>query len=135
MTHEVANSSEDQLFENALSGDSAGSIGIYRDCQALAAAGSAITDAGAITVKSGGFVTVSAADDTKGVRLPVPDKAGYQVIIKSTVAAKILKVWPHSGAVINALSASAALSLASGSLTVHLVWDGTTWYTLPLLPS
>lgn len=110
--------------------------GIFLDCQALAAAGSVISDAGAITCLSFGLVTVSAADDTKGVRLPTPTQAGTIIFIKSTVANKILKVWPHSAAVqINALTAAAAISLASGPTIACFVWDGTTWYTLPLLPS
>lgn len=110
--------------------------GIYLDTQAVAAAGTVIGDAAAITVQSFGIVTVSAADDAKGVRLPIPDKAGFVVIVKSTVSNKILKVWPHAAAYqINAITAGTNIALASGPTIAIFAWDGTTWYTIPLLPS
>lgn len=100
---------------------------------AVAAAGSVIGDAAALAE---GINIVSAADDTKGVGLPVA-KPGMVVIIKSTVSNKILKVWPAAaGTTINALTVSTALSLASGATPVLLFASSTTqWYTLPLLPS
>jgi hypothetical protein len=99
---------------------------------AVAAAGSIQGDAGALFE---GFNVVSAADDTKGVVLPSA-VAGMQVIIKSTVSNKILKVWPATGDAINAIPANSAMSLASGPTPVMLIAaDATTWYTLPLLPS
>lgn len=125
--------SQDIVQEKLLFGTTG--FGKYLNCQALAAAGSTQATAGAITVTSLGLVTVSAADDTKGVILPTPDQAGYVVLIKSTVSNKILKVYPHKGAAINALSADGAISLASGPTVAAFAWDGTTWYTLPLLPS
>lgn len=110
-------------------------VGRYRDVQALAAAGSVIGDAGAITVNSDGHVTVSAADGTKGVRLPQPDADGYVVHVKNNAAA-VLKVWPHGATAINALSASAAMSIAS-LVTATFTWDATAakWFSSPLLPS
>lgn len=98
----------------------------------VAAAGSIQGDAGALVE---GFNLVSAADDTKGVRLPLAG-AGMQVIVKSSVSNKILKVWPGVGDAINALSVDAAMSLASGpTVALFVAYDATTWYTVPLLPS
>lgn len=98
----------------------------------VAAAGSVQGDAGTLTE---GFTLVTAADDTKGVVLPSA-VAGMQCIVKSSVANKILKVYPNTSDAINALSANAAISLASGPTIAHFIaYDATTWYTLPLLPS
>lgn len=98
----------------------------------VAAAGSAQGDAAAIVE---GFTLVSAADDTKGVLLPSA-VAGMICIVKSSVSNKILKVYPNTSDAINALSANAAISLASGpTIAAFIAYDATTWYTLPLLPS
>lgn len=98
----------------------------------VAATGSDQSGAAAL-IEGGNQVT--GADDAKGVKLPSA-VAGMVVLVKSTVANKILKVYPNTSDVINALSADAAISLASGP-TPALFWayDATTWYTLPLLPS
>lgn len=99
---------------------------------AVAAAGNAQGNAAAL---SEGINIVSAADDTKGVKLPTA-AAGKICIVKSTVANKILKVYPNTDDVINALSANAAISLASGPTpAIFVCADETTWYTVPLLPS
>lgn len=99
---------------------------------AVTAAGSAQGDAAAL---ADGLNVVAGADDAKGVILPAAT-AGRVVLVKSTVADKILKIYPATGDAINALSANGALSLASGPTPVILVaYDTTTWYTFPLLPS
>ena len=98
---------------------------------AVTAAGSVIGDAAQL---SQGLNVVTGADGTKGVILPtaVP---GMQVIVKG-VTAGVLKVWPKTGATINALSASAAMSLASGATpAIFVASTATQWYTIPLLPS
>lgn len=98
---------------------------------AVTAAGSVIGDAAQL---SQGLNVVTGADGTKGVILPtaVP---GMQVIVKG-VTAGVLKVWPKTGATINALSASAAMSLASGATpAIFVASSATQWYTIPLLPS
>jgi hypothetical protein len=98
---------------------------------AVAAAGSNQGNAAAL---SEGFNLVSAADGTKGVILPAA-VAGMQVIVKGTAAA-VLKVYPNTSDVINALSADAAISLASGAIpAIFIAYDATTWYTIPLVPS
>lgn len=81
-----------------------------------------------------GLSLVSAADGTKGVVLPTA-VAGAIVILKGTANA-ILKVYPASGAAINAVSADSAMSLASGLIpAIFLATSATQWYTIPLLPS
>ena len=98
---------------------------------AVTAAGSVIGDAAAL---SRGFNVVTGADGTKGVQLPVAT-VGTQVIIKG-VTAGVLKVYPQSGGVINALSASAAMSLASGAIpAIFIASAAGQWYTIPLVPS
>jgi hypothetical protein len=97
----------------------------------VTAAGSAIGDAAAL---SNGLNIVTGADGTKGVILPVA-VPGMQVYVKG-VTAGVLKVYPQSSSTINALSASAAISLASGATPAIFVASSTTqWYTIPLLPS
>ena len=98
---------------------------------AVTAAGSTIADAAQL---SQGINVVTGADGTKGVILPtaVP---GMQVIVKGVTAA-VLKVWPKTGATINALSASAALSMTTGAMPLTFVATSSTqWYTLPLVAS
>lgn len=98
---------------------------------AVTAAGSIISDAG---VLGQGFNVVTGADGTKGVILPVA-KPGMQVVVKG-VTAGVLKVWPQSGSTINGLSASAAISLATGAIPVTFIAStATQWYTLPLVAS
>ena len=97
----------------------------------VTAAGSVIGDAAQL---SQGINVVTGADGTKGVILPtaVP---GMQVIVKG-VTAGVLKVWPKTGATINALSASDALSMTTGAMPLTFVaTSATQWYTLPLVAS
>ena len=122
--------------ETAASGDDYGVVNLNVPTNlvavsAVTAAGSTIADAAQL---SQGLNIVTGADGTKGVILPVAIP-GMQVIVKG-VTAGVLKVWPKTGATINALSASAAMSLASGAIPVTLVASSATqWYTLPLVPS
>lgn len=97
----------------------------------VAAAGSTIADA---TPLGNGLNIVSGADGTKGALLPVP-KPGQVVILKGTTAG-VLKVYPQSGSVINALSASAALSLTTGAMpAIFVASSATQWYSIPLVAS
>jgi hypothetical protein len=71
------------------------------------------TNQGTAAAITEGFTLVTAADDTVGVVLPSA-VAGMICIVKSSVANKILKVYPNTSDAINALSANGAISLASG---------------------
>jgi predicted RecA/RadA family phage recombinase len=96
----------------------------------VAAAGSVQGDAAAILE---GFTVVTGADGTKGVILPTP-VAGMRVEIKSTTAA-VLKIYPTTGAAINAIAANGAYSAASLVPLTLIAKTTTQWYTLPLLGS
>jgi hypothetical protein len=80
-----------------------------------------------------GFTLVSAADATKGILLPVA-AAGATCVIKNNAAA-VLKIWPASGDAVNAIAADSNYVLASLTSTVLVAYDGTTWYSVPLLAS
>ena len=122
--------------EAAISGDNFAIVDLNAPTNLLAvtavtAAGSVIGDAAQL---SQGINVVTGADGTKGVILPtaVP---GMQVIVKG-VTAGVLKVWPKTGGTINALSASAALSMTTGAMPLTFVaTSATQWYTLPLVAS
>jgi len=96
----------------------------------VAAAGDAQANAAAITT---GFTLVSAADATKGVKLPAA-VAGAVCIVKNNVAA-VLKVWPATGDAINAESVNANDVLAASTSATYVAYDATTWYSIPLLGS
>lgn len=100
----------------------------------LAAAGSTITDATQIGVKSPALVTVTGADGTKGVKLPKASP-GKTFTVKNVDNA-VLKVYPYEAAsLINVLSAGAAISMAARTCaTFHCASTGQ-WYTCPLVPS
>jgi len=92
------------------------------------------TNAATAAALGQGFNVVTGGDGTKGVILPVA-KPGMRVELKG-VTAGVLKVWPQTGATINGLSESAAISLASGLIPATFIASSATqWYTMPLLPS
>lgn len=96
----------------------------------VAATGTIQGDAAQIAT---GFTLVTGADDAKGVLLPAA-AAGLVCIIKVGDGAD-LKVWPASGDAINGLSADTAMTVVDDVCFALIALDGTTWYTLPLLPS
>jgi hypothetical protein len=103
---------------------------LYVASATVAATGSTQTDAAQL---AGGFTLVSAADATKGVKLPaaVP---GRVVIIKNGANA-VLKVWPSTGDAINAIAANSNYVLAANTASILVAYDSTTWYSVPLLAS
>lgn len=123
-------------IETEASGDDYGAVDLNAPTNLLAvtsvaAAGSSISDAAQL---SQGLNVVSGADGTKGVILPVA-VPGLMVIVKGTTAG-VLKIYPVSGSTINALSASAAISLTTGAMPAILVASSATqWYTIPLVAS
>lgn len=125
-----------ECVETAASGDDYGVVMLNAFTNLMAvssvtAAGSVIGDAAQLCQ---GINVVTGADGTKGVILPtaVP---GMTVIVKG-VTAGVLKVWPKTGGTINALSASAALSMTTGAMPLTFVaTSATQWYTLPLVAS
>lgn len=103
---------------------------LYVASATVAATGSTQSDAAQL---AGGFTLVSAADGTKGVKLPAA--AAGRVIILKNGAAAILKVWPSTGDAINAIAADSNYVLASNTSSILVAYDSTTWYSVPLLAS
>jgi uncharacterized membrane protein len=97
---------------------------------AVAALGSTQTDAAALAE---GLNVVSAADGTKGVRLPTA-VAGAVVIVKNT-AAGALKIYPATGGAINAIAADGAYSITNLTSTLLVASSATQWYSVPLVAS
>lgn len=106
----------------------------YQNVDTLAATGSTQADAAQVVTASGGLVTATAADATKGIVLPPSPAVGYVVEIKNVDNA-VLKVYPAVGGTINVLSANAAISLAARVTAKFVATSATQWYTMPLLPS
>lgn len=96
----------------------------------VASTGSTQSDA---AVVGGGFVVVTGADGTKGVKLPAGSKDDVYEI--KNAAASALKVYPPTGAAINGLSANANISLAANTVARFIFTSPTQIYTSPLLPS
>lgn len=97
----------------------------------IAAAGTDNTNATLITTTG---VVVTAGDGTKGAILPA-FVGGYFVFVKNGANA-ILKIYPPSGAAINALTATTgAISLAANVSAIFWFYSATQIYTIPLLPS
>lgn len=100
----------------------------------VAATGSNQGNAAAVL---GGLTWVTAADATKGVVLPTPvSPFGEIVVIKNDDTANaVLKVYPAGSGIINALSASAAYSMAAKTSMMLVAYSATQWFTVPLLAS
>jgi len=115
-----------------LTGDVVGNITL--PVAAVAATGSDNTNAAAITAY--GVVHATAADGTKGVKLPAA-AAGKVVVIKNSDAANaVLKVYPDTGDKINSGTATTgSLNMAAKTSTVLVAIDATDWFSVPLLPS
>jgi hypothetical protein len=97
---------------------------------AVAAAGANQGNAAAL---SEGLNVVSAADGTKGVRLPTA-VAGTVVIVKNTVAAA-LKIYPATGAAVNAVAANGSYDITNLTSTMLVAASATQWYSVPLVAS
>ena len=102
---------------------------------ALAATGSTITDGAPIPVASPvGIVTVTGANGTVGVGLPVVAGPMFLVIV-NTVGGSALKVWPPvASGQINGGTAGAFFSLAGGKNGLFVCADPTAtapqWYVV-----
>jgi len=97
---------------------------------AVAAAGN---NQGTAAALSEGLNVVSAADGTKGVILPTA-VAGAVVIVKNTVDAA-LKIYPASGAAINAVAANGSYDITNLTSTMLVASSATQWYSVPLVAS
>lgn len=97
---------------------------------ALTGTGVALADAAPLV---DGVNILTGANGTVGGALP-PPAVGRQITVKNNANA-IAKIWPNAtGGVINALAASAALSMAAYA-SCDFWSDGTVWYSNPTVPS
>jgi hypothetical protein len=93
---------------------------------AVSAAGATQATATALVSNINNVTVVAAAAD--GVRLPTA-VAGMRILVRNSDALDTLKIYPATGAQINALGANAASTLTAG-LTIELMATTTTqWYT------
>jgi len=96
-----------------------------------AAAGTTTTDAGVLPAATARLYPVTAADDTKGVRINVADLAEDRILfIANGVSNKILKIYPPTGGTINGASANSSWSTVSGGggILVCTSVTSNTWY-------
>lgn len=96
----------------------------HESAVSIAAAGSVTGDATAVTHR---LTTVSAADATKGVKLPTPTKAGIRVFVYNEHALNGLKIYPHTGGDINDGATDAAITTEGKTWAEFLALDTTTW--------
>jgi hypothetical protein len=101
--------------------------------ETVAAAGSTQADAGQIAATTNALIEATGADATKGVKLPAA-LAGRFLLVKNNANA-VLKVWPTTGDGINAIAVDSNIALAAFTSAIFAAKDGTTWFTIPLLPS
>lgn len=90
----------------------------------VAAAGTTQATAGAL---SEGRTVVTAADGTKGVRLPVGE-IDMVVTVLNTVSNQDLVVYPEVGGVINAIAANSAFTVAAGTEATFVCTAALQWY-------
>lgn len=93
---------------------------------AVSAAGSTQGTATALVSTINNVTVVAAAAD--GVRLPTA-VAGMRILVRNSDSADTLKIYPATGAQINALAANASFSLTAGSTTELFASTTTQWYT------
>ena len=90
----------------------------------IAAAGT--TQGTATAMGNDAFVTVTAADGTKGVKLPEPT-VGRICTVYNEHASSRLKVYPHSGGDINDGTTDAALLIDGKTIVLFQLMDANTW--------
>lgn len=106
------------------------------NAQAVAAAGSTITDATAITMPAPALIHGTGADATKGIKLPGAVRGKMYFVKNADAANAVLKVYPaNSTNQINAITAGDPISMAAKTAAVFVSFDTTHWYTFSLLPS
>lgn len=94
----------------------------------LAAAGTTITDAAAVTAE---FTRVTGADGTKGVKLPLLSSVpiGKLITIVNSDTVSALKVYSNAaGELITGQAGNTAISLAAKLMLRVVKYDATNWY-------
>lgn len=98
---------------------------IYAKSATVAAAGSSVSDATAMTAM---FNAVTGADGSTGVLLPIA-AADEVVVVVNTNATNALKVYAITGSQINALGSTVAYSVTAGQVAIFVGRSATLWYT------
>lgn len=132
----TASAAELNLLDGSLAGTAVASkalaLGATKNIDTLlvdvAAPDAAGNSQGTATAMTADTNLATAADGTKGVKLPTA-VAGRRVIVKNTVENQILKVYPATGAAINAIAADTAIELPAGCVAVFVASSATQWYT------
>lgn len=93
-----------------------------------AAPAGAGTNQGTGTALTADANAVTGADGTVGVVLPTATATSVVTVVNTSPTA-LLKVYPATGAQINALGANAAFALAAGETAVFVGRSATLWYT------
>lgn len=103
--------------------------GIALTLQSVVATGSTQGNSAAISATAGSLVKVTAADDTKGVVLPLLSECsvGQQFVIYNSVSNKLLKVWPGVDDKINNLNDNAMVDIAGSSCLIAIKLDSSAW--------
>ncbi len=70
---------------------------------------------------------VTAGDGTKGVRLPVPKKAGQVCLVYHSVTTVGLPVYPGTSGTINGDTANAALTIEGLTAALFVATSATNW--------
>lgn len=98
--------------------------------QAIAAAGTDQSNATAVAASYPGFVNVSAADGTKGIKLPATI-VGMSFAIKNLSAVSQLKVYPPVGGLINGGATNAEVIVPPNAVVTFYTGVAGTWWTNP----
>lgn len=107
---------------------------ITADVQAaLAAAGSAIGDAAAITATAPGIVTSTGGNNAAGIKLPTGNPGDVYWV--HNLAADILFVYPAVNCSINAIAANTKINMATVTSAAFTKINSTLWVTSPRVPS
>lgn len=104
--------------------------GVVHDIGTLAALGTTITDAAAITHE---ITVVTATDDTVGVKLPAlaAVSLGQIFIVINSVTNKTLKIYSNaSGELISGQAGDTAIVAAAKLSMFFLAYDSTHWYAI-----
>ena len=104
--------------------------------QTVAAAGSDQAGAGAIVQGSGAVVIVTAADDAKGVRLPLLSDCtvGEVYFVMNNLSNKTLEVYPGSGDAVNVSSDNTPITVAADTINIFICMDTAEWFGAELPP-
>jgi len=97
--------------------------------QSLAAAGTNQATATAISSSAGSFVTVTGADNTKAVMLPLLSEVdpGHIFLVHNNAASNTLEIAPNVGDKVGPAADNALITTAADTITLFIALDGAEW--------